>query len=106
MRFVSPRVATLIAALALSATAAVGVAPLHAHDEAAVAAGTPTVTVFKSPTCGCCKGWVEHLQKHGFKVVSRDLANVPQYSINAFEYYRTYPYRTDQWYFANEQQGQ
>jgi peptide/nickel transport system substrate-binding protein len=33
-------------------------------------------------------------------IVSRALGNVPEYSINAFEYYRTYPYRTDQWYFA------
>jgi peptide/nickel transport system substrate-binding protein len=33
-------------------------------------------------------------------IVSRALANVPQYSINAFEYYRTYPYRTDQWFLT------
>jgi peptide/nickel transport system substrate-binding protein len=32
-------------------------------------------------------------------IVSRRLGNVPQLKINAFEYYRTYPYRTDQWYF-------
>jgi len=32
-------------------------------------------------------------------IVSRRLSNVPQLKINAFEYYRTYPYRTDQWYF-------
>jgi peptide/nickel transport system substrate-binding protein len=31
-------------------------------------------------------------------IVSRQLGNVPQYKINAFEYYRTYPYRTDQFY--------
>jgi peptide/nickel transport system substrate-binding protein len=31
-------------------------------------------------------------------IVSRSLGNVPQYKINAFEYYRTYPYRTDQFY--------
>lgn len=31
-------------------------------------------------------------------IVSRSLGNVPQYKINAFEYYRTYPYRTDQWF--------
>jgi peptide/nickel transport system substrate-binding protein len=31
-------------------------------------------------------------------IVSRQLGNVPQYTVNAFEYYRTYPYRTDQWY--------
>ena len=34
-------------------------------------------------------------------VVSRNLGNVPQYSINAFEYYRTYPYRPDQWFFKD-----
>jgi peptide/nickel transport system substrate-binding protein len=32
-------------------------------------------------------------------IVSRRLGNVPQETVNAFEYYRTYPYRTDQWYF-------
>lgn len=31
-------------------------------------------------------------------IVSRRLGNVPTLKINAFEYYRTYPYRTDQWY--------
>jgi peptide/nickel transport system substrate-binding protein len=31
-------------------------------------------------------------------IVSRSLHNVPQLTVNAFEYYRTYPYRTDQWY--------
>ena len=28
----------------------------------------PVMTVYKSPTCGCCKLWVEHMQKSGFKV--------------------------------------
>ena len=32
-------------------------------------------------------------------IVSRKLGNVPTETVNAFEYYRTYPYRTDQWYF-------
>jgi peptide/nickel transport system substrate-binding protein len=34
-------------------------------------------------------------------IVSRRLGNVPTLKINAFEYYRTYPYRTDQWYFKD-----
>ena len=34
-------------------------------------------------------------------IVSRRLGNVPQLTVNAFEYYRTYPYRTDQWYFKD-----
>ena len=28
----------------------------------------PVMTVYKSPTCGCCKLWVEHMEKSGFKV--------------------------------------
>jgi hypothetical protein len=28
----------------------------------------PVVTVYKSPTCGCCQSWVEHLQADGFQV--------------------------------------
>jgi len=28
----------------------------------------PTVEVYKSPSCGCCGSWVEHMQKSGFKV--------------------------------------
>ena len=30
--------------------------------------GTTDITVYRSPSCGCCGGWVEHAQKHGFKV--------------------------------------
>ena len=28
----------------------------------------PEVTVHKDPTCGCCGGWVAHLETHGFQV--------------------------------------
>jgi hypothetical protein len=41
-----------------------------------VAGEKEVITVHKDPTCGCCSGWVEHLQKAGFatKVVNtRDL---------------------------------
>jgi hypothetical protein len=39
------------------------------------------ITVHKDPTCGCCSGWVEHLQKAGFetKVLdTKDLDAVKQ----------------------------
>ena len=26
------------------------------------------ITVFKSPACGCCAKWVEHLRKNGYEV--------------------------------------
>jgi hypothetical protein len=30
------------------------------------AAEKEMITIHKDPTCGCCSGWVEHLQKGGF----------------------------------------
>jgi hypothetical protein len=30
------------------------------------AAAEPVVTVHRDPNCGCCLGWVQHLQKAGF----------------------------------------
>ncbi len=32
------------------------------------AAHAATMTVYKSPACGCCAKWVEHVEKHGFTV--------------------------------------
>lgn len=41
----------------------------------AVTAGTP-ITVYKTPSCGCCKLWVEHLAKNGFEPKSHDLPDL------------------------------
>ncbi len=30
------------------------------------------ITVYKSPTCGCCKEWVTYLEEEGFKVTAID----------------------------------
>lgn len=35
----------------------------------------PMVEVWKSPTCGCCKVWVEHLEASGFAVTVHDVGN-------------------------------
>ncbi len=32
------------------------------------AAHAATLTVYKSPNCGCCAKWVEHVERHGFTV--------------------------------------
>ncbi|WP_300061871.1 DUF411 domain-containing protein [uncultured Roseobacter sp.] len=29
--------------------------------------------VFKSPTCGCCSAWVDHMTREGFDVAARDV---------------------------------
>ena len=31
------------------------------------------ITVYKSPTCGCCKGWVDHMRAAGFEVATHDV---------------------------------
>jgi len=36
----------------------------------------PVVTVYKSPTCGCCGKWVKHMEKNGFKVVTKNRNNL------------------------------
>jgi hypothetical protein len=32
----------------------------------------PKITVYKDPSCGCCKSWIEHLIKHGYSVDAKD----------------------------------
>ncbi len=32
----------------------------------------PEITVYKSPTCGCCNDWVTHLEREGFTVIAHD----------------------------------
>ena len=39
----------------------------------AFAAEGRVATVYKSPTCGCCTGWAEHLAKEGFTVRTKDV---------------------------------
>jgi hypothetical protein len=49
----------------------------------------PVVTVYKSPTCGCCSKWVSHLESNGFVVnainkndlgpIKRELGIEPQF---------------------------
>lgn len=34
------------------------------------------ITVYKSPTCGCCKNWISHLKDNGFKVKAIDSKNM------------------------------
>ncbi len=36
----------------------------------------PEITVYKSPTCGCCSDWVTHLEKEGFKVTTHNRKNM------------------------------
>jgi hypothetical protein len=53
---------TLTVALAIGTVAAAA----QAKKAAAAAAAVPIV-VYKTPTCGCCAKWVEHMEANGFK---------------------------------------
>ena len=44
-----------------------------------LAQAAQTVEVYKSPTCGCCSQWVEHLKQNGFEVVTRDVQDLGAY---------------------------
>ncbi|MDH3269962.1 MAG: DUF411 domain-containing protein [Gemmatimonadota bacterium] len=45
-------------------------------SDAAVAVDLPTVLVYKTPTCLCCNGWVEHLEAAGFTVDARNVSDL------------------------------
>lgn len=57
---------------AIAVLAAVVVAP------SLVARAEPTLAIHvtKQPTCGCCNGWIEHLQKNGFTATVENADNV------------------------------
>jgi len=43
---------------------------------ASQASAWPVVDVYKTPTCGCCAKWVEHMQSHGFTVRTTDTTDI------------------------------
>jgi hypothetical protein len=42
-------------------------------------AAPPEMTVYKSPTCGCCGKWVEHMRANGFRVEVADVQSTAVY---------------------------
>lgn len=63
---------TLLAAFLVGAVIAAGIITIRES----VGQEFPTVTVYKSPTCGCCVKWVDHLEENGFRVKSIDTQDV------------------------------
>jgi hypothetical protein len=46
-------------------------------------AAVPVVEVYKSPTCGCCGKWVEHLRTSGFAVSVNNIPNMDTFRAKA-----------------------
>lgn len=42
-------------------------------------AAQPVIEVYKTALCGCCKGWVRHLEANGFTVKAHDVDNPSDY---------------------------
>ncbi|MQA30713.1 MAG: DUF411 domain-containing protein [Luteitalea sp.] len=57
-----------IVAIGLCAAALIG--------RAQAPASRPVVTVYKSPTCGCCSKWVDHMKDSGFDVKALDVDDI------------------------------
>ena len=55
--------------LMVLAAASLGVAPLAQTKTA----DGPAVAVFKTPTCGCCSKWVDHMKDAGFRMTVTDM---------------------------------
>lgn len=64
-RFVSLLLITLIVLVAC-----------QADDNKSTSTAFSEITVYKSPTCGCCTEWVAYLQDEGFKVKAINHDNV------------------------------
>ena len=64
---------TIIAGFVVAACSTVGI-----DGQSAIAA---ELTVFRSPTCGCCSLWIDHMEQAGFTVrdeVTEDMTAVKQ----------------------------
>ena len=47
-----------------------------ASEEMKTASTDPVLEVYKSPTCGCCGAWVDHMKENGYQVVVHEQQNL------------------------------
>lgn len=77
----SPRIIAVVAAVLLAGTAFVltrtetGTADMPVAEVASIADGA-SVVVYKSPSCGCCGAWIDHMKESGFAVEVHDVQDV------------------------------
>lgn len=68
--------AIVLAAGATTLAIQTGEPPASSADLAATAAPETAITIYKSPSCGCCQSWVEHLEANGFRTNTIDTNNI------------------------------
>jgi hypothetical protein len=68
---------TRLAALGATVIAVGGSAAAFSLRPAPAEASPPTaITVYKTPTCGCCSAWIDHLKENGFAVTAKDVPDL------------------------------
>lgn len=69
--------------LAAGAVAACSSDSGSAEDPTALSAGVQTalVEVHSAPGCGCCAGWVEYMESHGFAVEATEDADLADFKV-------------------------
>jgi hypothetical protein len=60
-----------------------GTAALATLLAVGAAADAPLVEVWKTPSCGCCAAWAEHMAAEGFAVETRDVDQGTLYRLKA-----------------------
>jgi hypothetical protein len=73
MRYM-PRVQAIVLTIAVIGFNIVAYGQTRAQKSAAAA---PQLSVFKTPTCGCCQNWVEYMKANGF---TAKVTNMPDVS--------------------------
>ncbi|MFZ9296763.1 MAG: DUF411 domain-containing protein [Hylemonella sp.] len=59
----------------LAMAGCMGIALASLSDLLRAQPSRPLIEVWKSPTCGCCKDWIKHLEASGFQVRANDTGN-------------------------------
>ena len=77
------RLLQLTAVACLAACGNADAAPASEVELAAVDQSLPTVVVYKTETCGCCNGWVEHMRAAGFQVDARNVRDIMSVKMEA-----------------------
>lgn len=63
-------------AFLISLTAAAGLA-----GKTRAQSPSPRMVVYKSPSCGCCSAWIEHIERAGFLVERQDVEQDALYAL-------------------------
>jgi hypothetical protein len=67
---------SVAAAVASAVVLIAGASVAVSSQSGKASANKPSVAVFKSPTCGCCAKWNEHMTAAGYVVTSRDTTDM------------------------------